>query len=793
MNTGRLFYTRATAELELTTRAATLAAPATVNEEERSIETVIATEQPVVVYDYNRGELIEEILRTDGAEYPAQVVFLTDHRRYGVENVIGSVRSISTEDDQVVGRLHYSDDDWTETVWRKTKAGHLRDVSAGYRVLEYQDVEPGKTATIGGKPYTAGRLTLRVTTRWQLREVSAVPIGADDRAKTRTAPDSFKETAMPAQLRAYLLSIGLRADATEAEAWTFYRKIQEADQRKRADELLGDVTPPTADDNGQRAPPADPPATPPEGQRSAQTPEPGRSTPADNGQAAGQPDAAVLDQARRAERERCQRIRAMADETTPRDLVDRAINEEWSVDRAGREFWEVRTSSRSDSVGQAPAGHVHGNESAEMRREALAVSMVIRQGLDPIASQQTIAEQTGRRLTQAVAQQREQAADMADRYRALSLMDLAREAIQVDGRHVPVGDQDEFFRAAFSGGTLSYIFTTSVNAAVIRGFAEAPDTTAGMYKPASAPNFKTMDRMRLQKGGRLDKLPRGKTADLADYSDLQESYKIARFAKKAVIDEQDLIDDSHDVLNETPRMIGANARRLIPDIFYSILLANNSLSDSVALFHATHKNLGTAALGETGLKAAVTAMGNQREGGIPLNITPAFLVCPLELQFAAAELIKAATIVITGDTDSVRGAKNVLADLNLQIRADSRLNATGVYDPQTETTLAGSTTNWGLLASPTQGPTIEIATLLATGKAPQIRSFVLDQGTWGRGWDIKFDVGGKGPRLPRRLLVDRRRLILTTHAKPWPTNAPAGRGRRFLLCAIFDSPTKPRK
>ncbi len=38
--------------------------------------------------------------------------------------------------------------------------------------------------------------------------------------------------------------------------------------------------------------------------------------------------------------------------------------------------------------------------------------------------------------------------------------------------------------------------------------------------------------------------------------------------------------------------------------------------------------------------------------------------------------------------------------------------------------------------------TIKIAYLTGTGRAPQSRTFTLDKGKYGMGWDVKMDVGG---------------------------------------------------
>ena len=67
------------------------AVPASFNESTRSVEIVVATEQPVMVYDRQRGEMVNEILRMDGLDpMPQQVPFLDSHNRYSTSAEVGA-------------------------------------------------------------------------------------------------------------------------------------------------------------------------------------------------------------------------------------------------------------------------------------------------------------------------------------------------------------------------------------------------------------------------------------------------------------------------------------------------------------------------------------------------------------------------------------------------------------------------------------------------------------------------------------------------------------------------------
>ena len=155
--------------------------PTTLNEAERSVEVIAATEDPTTVMDWERG-LVDEVLLMSGAELPKsrQTVLLDSHSRYGTADIVGSFRDVRVQDGQLVGRAVFSTE--AESVYRKVAEGHLTDFSVGYRVIESQFVPDGEVQKISGRNYTG---PVKIATRWRVKELSAVAIGADENAKTR--------------------------------------------------------------------------------------------------------------------------------------------------------------------------------------------------------------------------------------------------------------------------------------------------------------------------------------------------------------------------------------------------------------------------------------------------------------------------------------------------------------------------------------------------------------------------------------------------------------------------------
>jgi phage head maturation protease len=714
---------------DIVTRGMQLRA-ATVNAEQRTVEATISTGDPVEVYDWRRGETIDEVLLPEGARIPSQMPMLANHSRSSLRDVLGSVRDLRVDGNSVAGRLHFAESEDADHAWQMVRGGHLTDVSVGYRVMQSTEIAAGQTATVLSKQYTAGKRVLRIATEWLLREGSLVPIGADNAAKIREDSHTFsrKEIHVNPRLRAYLETIGLRSEATEDEAQSFYEGL-DAGQRAQADEAAAATRDAGADDD---PPPSD--ATPPTAEQ-------------------------VAERAIAAERDRVRQIVEMAGADVSEVVRQRAVNEGWDTARAAREFLASVRQNRLPPTG--PAIHLRSHD-ADCTRETLGAALMIRHGLDPVRQHARYVDGCYRPRREGQRDEAlERAADLGWQWRDLSLVDFCREACRIDTGRIPAS-RGECIRAAVSGGTLSAIFTTNVSAALVAAYTEATDTTAGWCSDADVPNFQSNERAAMGKFQTLTRHRRGGTAEHLDQSDSYESYRIARYAGQFVVDEQDIIDDRFGAIEgSTPAEIGNAARALRPDLVYAILLANATLTaTSGALFNATatttsggHANLHSGgAMSAAYVQAVIQMMAKQRIRTRPLNLRPRFLIVPQDLLFTA-QIICASAFRYSSEGDL-----NPVSDLMLQIVADDRIGATGVTDPASGTAYTGTATNYFMAARPGENgaKTIEVGYLRGTGRAPQIRSFVLDKGQWGLGWDVNMDIGAKA--------LDFRALVKSTGA-----------------------------
>ena len=158
----------------LLARFANLAA-ASLDENARTIEAVVATESGVARYSYS-GEFQEKLKIDANAIDLTRFIgapVLNSHRQSSIADVIGVVESAKIEKGELRAVLRLSKDEDGEAALSKIRDGVLRSVSVGYVVTEWSDAQTKDGARI------------RTATKWAPMEVSLVPLAADPGAKIR--------------------------------------------------------------------------------------------------------------------------------------------------------------------------------------------------------------------------------------------------------------------------------------------------------------------------------------------------------------------------------------------------------------------------------------------------------------------------------------------------------------------------------------------------------------------------------------------------------------------------------
>lgn len=167
--------------------------PGSLDESSRSVEVVAATQAPSDVYDPARWEMVSEVLLMSGCQLPedGQVPLTVEHER-GARAVIGSLREVRINDDQLVGRVYFSTSDDAKPFWVKVREGHLNRFSVTYPVSDRDSVyiAENETAEVEGQRYEGPIL---VTKKWTPKALGLVLFPADKNAKARNERKEFTE------------------------------------------------------------------------------------------------------------------------------------------------------------------------------------------------------------------------------------------------------------------------------------------------------------------------------------------------------------------------------------------------------------------------------------------------------------------------------------------------------------------------------------------------------------------------------------------------------------------------
>jgi len=746
----------------------------TFNESDRSIEIILATETPTMVFDAEKRTVVDEVLLADGMQAVDEIPLLDNHNRFDNDAVFGLIKSIRATNGEIRARIYFADmqrflekhpsDEAAlklERTVEKVRQGVLKGISAGYRINERTYIPAGQSRTVAGKKYTArANVGMSIVTNWIPREGSITPVQADRFSKTRSERNGANE--MPVKLRKKLQELGLRADATEAEAWSHYHGLNESQRSELSDLTDGVTIPEQQSESGERAASdvaSETAAEIADAVRAALNGETTDENAASEASSVSDAVRAAIDAERSQERQRVANINNLFGDSEP-ELRNRAIAEGWDYQRASSELVprlrQLYRAPLSGDVGGSAASSnlaIHSRGADDVNEEVISAALMLRSGVNVEHRFFEDRDLTDNRITARSlcgsinSDDRQRTLERANNIRRMSIVDMCSTIMRLRGiNDFDPHDAESIVHRALSSGTVTNIFTSDVSARLMTSYLDAADTTLGWTMEEEVSNFKTNERIGMGKFEGLKKHARGGTAEDDYMTDEKEEYKIARYSDKYVIDEQDMIDDDINGLNSiTPSDMGMAAAQLRPDLVYALLHANANMRDGTALFHADHGNLrsgGSTALSIASLETGEVAFGKQRIGTRPLNLRARYLIVPRELKWKAAQIMASAE---RRESAAADGIANPISGEDISIRYDDRMGAVGVVDPDTGTTQTGTATNWLMTASPGESGarTVVVGYRRGTGRAPTVRSFVLTQGQWGIGYDIKHDIGVK--------------------------------------------------
>ena len=304
--------------------------------------------------------------------------------------------------------------------------------------------------------------------------------------------------------------------------------------------------------------------------------------------------------------------------------------------------------------------------------------------------------------------------------------------------HVFQGHEDLSVRGAAMGHSASdfpFILANVANKALQTGYELANVSyNSGWARIVNIEDFKTRSVNALSESPDLELVGDNGEYTEGKLNEKREQYALSTYGRLISITRQAIINDDLDAFTRIPQMMGAAARRRINRVLYSILKTNAALSDTVALFHADHNNVGTAAAPSVTTLAELKKLMRMQAGmqaadeagsASLLNIEPSFILFGPSQEEVILQILHN-SIQATQSSNTVSKWISSL---------------TPVCEPELENTPDAATGDYFLSAKPTSIDTVELG-LLNGIDAPYMEEqmgFEVD----GMRFKVRVDVGAK--------------------------------------------------
>lgn len=413
----------------------------------------------------------------------------------------------------------------------------------------------------------------------------------------------------------------------------------------------------------------------------------------------------------KAERQRIADIQAFGRKASiPQDVVAELVDSGRSFAEAKEKMLEI-WSGRVDS--ESSRGHVEaGVDESDKRTDAAVTAILAKAGALPRDQRDGL---------------------QGNPYVGWRMLDFARDCAERSGVKTSGLSQMEIVGRAFTQGTSDFdvILENTMHKSVVAAYAVAADTWRRWCRTGSVSDFRAHKRIRFGTIANLDAVNElGEFTNKAIPDGEAESITASTRGNIINISRQAIINDDVGYFVGLTQMLGRAAARTIEAQAYSTLVANPTMSDGTALFHADHGNLaGTGAAPTVAtIDAGRQAMASQMDisGNDYLDLRPAIALSPLSLG-GTFRAINAAELNPNNSPGSTSGNStnepNIVRGLLSDIVDSPRLSGTA----------------WYLLADPMEAPVIEVA-FLDGNDMPYLEmedGFTVD----GARYKVRLDVG----------------------------------------------------
>lgn len=274
-------------------------------------------------------------------------------------------------------------------------------------------------------------------------------------------------------------------------------------------------------------------------------------------------------------------------------------------------------------------------------------------------------------------------APAAREYRGTSLLDMARESLEMAGVNCRGMDKsDVAVRALHSTSDFPLLMASIQRVSLKAAYAAEQQTWRPLAEQRNLPDFREMKE--LEVGGELipEEIKEGGEYKAGTLQEQQGAWSLTEYGRKLVIGRRLIINDNLGYVTRAVQVLARGVATLEANLMWAKITGNaKCMSDGVALFHSSHNNTGTGVIGEASISEARQKMRNQKDftGKNPLYVVPRYILIPTTLETAFDKFNTTIIPNATSDANIFSGYLQKIVEPRLDASSAAQFYIAGDY------------------------------------------------------------------------------------------------------------------
>jgi len=271
----------------------------------------------------------------------------------------------------------------------------------------------------------------------------------------------------------------------------------------------------------------------------------------------------------------------------------------------------------------------------------------------------------------------------AREYRGSTLLDMARESLELAGVSHRGMDKSEIAVRAFHSTSDFPLLMASIQRVSLKAaYGAEVQTWAPLAEQRNLPDFRDMKEIEV--GGQIlpEEIKEGGEYKTGTIQEQQGTWNLSEYGKKLVIGRRLIINDNLGYITRAVQVLARGVATFEANQMWGLITGNaKCMSDGVALFHASHNNTGSGAIGVTAIAAARQAMRNQKDftGKNPLYVVPQYILLPTTLETTFEQFNAPFTPTQTSNVNPFTGKLTAIVEPRLDASSTTQYYITGNY------------------------------------------------------------------------------------------------------------------